>query len=52
MCWTLGLEKLFRVYCDEGKWLGFMQCLWFEKLGFNCKEGLKSEQNGCSNQIY
>ena len=26
-----------------------MQCLWFEKVGFNCKEGLKSEQNGYKN---
>ena len=27
-------------YYGEGKALGIMQCLWFEKLGFNCKEGL------------
>ena len=33
----------------EGKALEFMQCLWFEKVGFNCKEGLKSEQNGYKN---
>ena len=33
----------------EGKALEFIQCLWFEKVRFNCKEGSKSEQNGYRN---
>jgi hypothetical protein len=42
---------IIKVYYDEGKALGFMQCLCFEKVGLNCKEGLKCEQNGCLQEL-